>query len=141
MTVWTVVPTGESSESNPLQVQINDLLARVAALEAGGGGTVTLGTLTASTGFQIGTPVTGLLTGKTAGSVIASNIPGIIVTGSTYSGTPTGSAAVIANAFVETLAGAVGSPKPSPATVTAAGVTYLMDFRLPANAKYLGAML
>lgn len=89
----------------------------------GGGGTVTLQTLTPSTGFQIGTAVTGTLAGKATGSIIASNIPGVIVTGSSYSGTPTGSAATIANAFVETLGSAIGSPKSTAATVIAAGAT------------------
>jgi hypothetical protein len=85
--------------------------------------TVTLTALTPSGGFQIGTATSGAIGGKTAGSTIVSNIPGITVTGNAYSGTPAGSAGAIANAFVETLAGAVGSPRSTAVTVAAAAAT------------------
>ena len=99
-------------------------LAAILALLAGGGVIVppTLGTVTLSGSLQIGTATSGNLLGTTALSSVASNIPGIAFNSGarTYSGTPTGSAQTIANGIVETLAGAVGSPKSSPITVAAA---------------------
>ncbi len=83
----------------------------------------TLQALTLSGSLQIGTATSGTIIGATSGSTIIRNIPGITVDGPnrTYSGTPTGSAGVISNALVETLAGAVGSPKSNSITVAASG--------------------
>lgn len=90
----------------------------------GAGATVTLGALTLSGSLQIGTAASGTINGATVGSTITGNIPGITVNSGarTYSGTPTGSAATIANGLVETLAGATNTPRPSSVTVAAAGV-------------------
>lgn len=109
--------------------------ARLTLLDGGGtvtptptptppGPTPTLAPLTLSGPLQIGTAATGTITGATAGSTIASNIPGVAVNSAarTYAGTPTGAAGSIANGLVETLAGAVGSPRSSAVTVAAAAV-------------------
>ncbi|QDZ07457.1 hypothetical protein FPZ24_08165 [Sphingomonas panacisoli] len=88
---------------------------------------VALQTLTLSGALQIGVATSGSIIGASAGSTIVGNIPGITVNSGarTYSGTPTGSAGVISNGLVETLAGAVGSPKSSAISVMAAapGIT------------------
>jgi hypothetical protein len=90
-----------------------------------GSATITLNTLTLSGSLQIGTATSGTISGATAGSTITGNIPGITVNSAarTYSGTPTGSAATIANGLVETLAGATNTPNNSSITVAAAAVT------------------
>lgn len=94
--------------------------------------TPTLATLTLSGSLQIGTAASGTIIGATSGSTIVGNIPGVVVNGPnrTYSGTPTGPAGPIANALVETLAGAVGSPKSSSITVNAATLAKAFTNRL-----------
>lgn len=85
-------------------------------------GAASLQTLTPSTTFTQGVAIAeGTLAGRRAGSTIVCNIPGVTYdnVNNTYSGTPT-SSGIVANAFVETLAGATGSPKPTPVTVGAA---------------------
>lgn len=107
-----------------------------------GSGPPTLGTLGLSGTLQIGTATSGTISGATAGSTIAGNIPGITVNSGarTYAGTPTGSAATIANGLVETLAGATGSPKSSAITVAAAAASpTLATLTLASTAATAGA--
>lgn len=82
---------------------------------------VVLGTLTLSGVLEVGTETSGTILGATPGSDIVDNIPGITINSAdrTYAGTPTGSAGNIPNGLVETLDGAIGSPKSSAVTVTA----------------------
>lgn len=92
-----------------------------------GGGVIppapVLGSLSLSASLMIGTAVSGSIIGASAGSTITGNIPGITINSGarTFTGTPTGSAATIANGLVETLAGATNSPRSNAVTVTAAG--------------------
>lgn len=77
--------------------------------------------------LQIGVLSTVHIVGFTTGSTIASNIPGMgqptFAAGVwTMTGTPTGSAASIPNALVETLAGYSNSPRSSAVTVNAASI-------------------
>jgi hypothetical protein len=84
---------------------------------------INLGTLSLSGALQVGLATSGTILGATDGSTIAGNIPGITVdsVARTYSGTPT-TAATVPNGLVETLAGAVGSPKNNSVTVAAASL-------------------
>lgn len=95
----------------------------VGVLVGSGAAPVTLNTLVPSTSFQNGVTVSGSLSGATATSTIACNIPGITVNSAarTYSGTPYTTGA-IANAFRETYPGATNSPNDTPITVAAAAV-------------------
>ena len=83
--------------------------------------TITLGTLTLSAAIVAGTASTGTIVGATRGSAIASNVTGLTVNGParTYSWDGTGPVGTVGNGLVETLAGAVGSAKSSPVTVSA----------------------
>jgi hypothetical protein len=93
------------------QVAMNaELYNMIAALQ---GGTPTLATCAFSSILRIGSAVSGTITGATTGSTLVSNVPGITINSAarTFSGTPTGNAATIANAIVETLTGATNSPK------------------------------
>jgi hypothetical protein len=83
--------------------------------------TITLGTLTLSAAIVAGTASTGTIVGATRGSAIASNVTGLTVNGParTYSWDGTGAVGTVGNGLVEALAGAVGSAKSSPVTVSA----------------------
>lgn len=92
--------------------------AVVAALGLGGS-TPTLGLLSLSGALKVGVATSGTITGATPGSTIVGNIPGITINSAarTYAGTPLSPVAAVANALVETLAGATGSPRSSPLMV------------------------
>lgn len=94
----------------------------------------TLGALTVSPNTStVGTPYSGTVSGKTAGSTLSltgAGASGLSVSGSTITGTPTASGAVN---VVETLAGATNSPNPSNGVLTvdaAAAAARLASSRL-----------
>lgn len=82
---------------------------------------VTLNALTISApGATVGTAYTGTVSGKTAGSTLSlagAGAPGLSVSGTTISGTPTTVGAVN---VVEALSGATNSPNPSNGLITVA---------------------
>lgn len=120
---YRIVENYQSDSTYAYSLAIKDSLGATTVVAAvAGGGAVTLGALTLSGSLQIGTATSGTISGATVGSTITSNIPGITVNSGarTYSGTPTGSAATIANGLVETLAGATNTPRSSSVDVAAA---------------------
>lgn len=82
-----------------------------------------LGNLTLSAAIVVGSASNGTIAGATNGSTIASNVSGLTVNSvaRTYTWSGTGAAGTTANGLVETLIGAVGSPKSSAITVVASG--------------------
>jgi len=87
--------------------------------------TVTLNTLALSGPIQVGTASTGTIANATSGSTITSNVTGLTINSSarTYSWSGSGTAGTTSNGLVETLASVSNSPKSSPITVAASGVS------------------
>ncbi|WP_404711491.1 hypothetical protein [Sphingomonas sp. MMS24-J13] len=77
--------------------------------------------LVLSGGLKHGTASNGMISGATASSGIVSNVAGLTVNSAarTYAFDGTAAAGTTANGLVETLAGATGSPRPTPVTVAA----------------------
>jgi hypothetical protein len=107
----------------------------------GSAASLTLGDLTLSGSLQIGTSASGTILGATIGSAITGNIPGISIDSDarTYSGTPTGSAAMIPNGLVETLDDATNSPHYSSIAVAAAVLPVFSN--LPTISGTVGGLL